>query len=108
MRRRQVWIALAAVASLISPADACAQVEDHDGSVYGRASGTEVVLGNHSVERRWATASLRTTALVDKRAGGRHWSAGRRDFTLTVGGAEIGSDSFAVSGVRIEHVGGGG
>jgi hypothetical protein len=58
-------------------------------------SDAEVVLGNHLAERRWDRASLRTTALVDKRAGGRHWSAGRRDFTLTVSGAEIGSESVS-------------
>jgi hypothetical protein len=108
MRKRQGLIALTAIASLGWPAGAAAQVEQHEGSVYARASDAEVVLGNHLAERRWDRASLRTTALVDKRAGGRHWSSGRRDFTLTVNGAEIGSESFTVSAVRIERLARGG
>lgn len=82
-----------------------AQAQDlRDGDVYARVADGQVVLGNSVAERRWATAGLRTLALVDKRRGGRAWSTGRRDFTLSVGGAEVGSESFRVDSVDLQRL----
>jgi len=96
-------LVLWAVLALVQPAGAVAQ-ELRDGDVYARAGGGQLVLGNAVAERRWSTDGLRTLALVDKRRGGRVWSVGRRDFTLTVGGAEVGSELFAVESVDMQRL----
>src|SRR5438309_3773412 len=77
-------------------------------SVYARVGAHEVVLGNALVERRWSRDGLVTRALVDKRDG-RTWSAGRRDFALDIAGrAEIGSERFATTAVRVSRLARGG
>ncbi len=60
------------------------------------------MLRNSVVERRWDRAAFKTIALIDRRGQGRTWSANRRDFALTlVGGAQISSESFHVTAVRV-------
>jgi hypothetical protein len=99
--RRRVLLALVAVLALPAPAQAR--------SVYARITAGEVVLGNSLVERRWKRDGLVTAALVDKRAGGRTWSAGRRDFALDLAGrADVGSERFTVTGVRTARLARGG
>ena len=93
-------LAFAALLLLVPSPPAGAQ-ELRDGDVYARVDDGQVVLGNAVAERRWATAGLRTLALLDKRRGGRLWSAGQRDFALSVGGAELGSESFRVDSVDL-------
>jgi hypothetical protein len=77
--------------------------------VYARYDGGAVTLGNALVERRWARSGLRTTRLLDKRAGGRRWSTGNRDFVLHLdGGVEVGSDAFHVASVEQSRLARGG
>ena len=71
------------------------------GGVYATVTEGAVVLGNEVVERRWARDGLRTTALVDKRRGGRTWSRGHRDFTLSLTTGAVGSESFRVESVEV-------
>lgn len=99
MRRAALLLAVA----LVAPAPASAAEEHDQGSVYARVTATEVVLGNAVAERRWSRASLRTTALVDKRGRDTRWPAGSRDFALTLGAAEVGSESFSVTSVRVSE-----
>lgn len=102
-RGRLVAAALAS-AALFASAPASADAEElHAGDVYARVTATEVVLGNSVAERRWSREALATTALTDKRGGGRTWGP-RRDFTLSIGGAEIGSESFHVTSVALERL----
>src|SRR3954447_24189774 len=99
--RRRVLVVLLAVLALPAPAQAR--------SVYARVTADEVVLGNSLVERRWARDGLVTRALADKRAGGRTWSAGRRDFALDLAGrAQLGSDRFRVAAARVTDIARGG
>ena len=82
--RRAVLTALAA--ALIAPAASQADTIVKDGSVYAR-----VTQGGRPRQRARSSGAGRatrssTTALVDKRDGGRTWSAGRRDFALDVAG----------------------
>src|SRR4051794_2135339 len=81
-----------------------------DGYVYARVSATRVVLGNGVAERRWSRRQLRTTALIDKRRGGRDWSRGRStpDFELNVAGARIPSGLFRAKRVTVTHLARGG
>ena len=108
MTRGQGALAALVLALAPAPATAASAAQWSDGDVYARASGSEVVLGNSVAERRWARGSFRTTALVDKRRGGRTWSRGSRDFTLTVAGVALGSDAFSVSSVSAEPLARGG
>ncbi|MFL5781504.1 MAG: alpha-galactosidase [Thermoleophilaceae bacterium] len=73
--------------------------------MYARYDGSAVTLGNALVERRWARDRLRTTRLLDKRAGGHRWSDGGRDFVLHLdGGATLGSDAFHVASVELTRI----
>ena len=86
-------LVIAACLLLLAPAGAEAKVQV-------TVSATEVALANGQMERRWTRAGL-TSTLVDKRGGGRTWSARRRDFALDlVSGVSIGSERFTVTGVR--------
>ena len=76
--------------------------------VYARFDSGRVMLGNAVVERDWSRSALRTTALIDKRRGGRRWSTDSRDFLLDVGGATIGSEDFRVASVGLERLDRGG
>jgi melibiase-like protein len=99
------WALAGLLAALAVPRAAQADTVVTAGSVYARATPTEVVLGNALAERRWSRASLVTTALVDKRDGGRTWSAGHRDFALDLAGrAELGSDRFGVTAVKVARL----
>ena len=71
---------------------------------YARVEQDAIVLGNSLVERRWSRDPLRTTALIDKRDGGRTWSRDTRDFAFRVGGAEIGSEQFAVESATLTQL----
>ena len=88
--------------------DPRAKDETRDGNVYARVTDGEVVLGNAVAERRWSREALQTTALVDKRGKDRSWSAGSRDFSLTVGAATIGSEQFSVEQVSVRELDRGG
>ncbi|HKP89156.1 MAG TPA: alpha-galactosidase [Thermoleophilaceae bacterium] len=73
--------------------------------VYARYDDGAVILGNALVERRWARSGLRTTRLLDKRAGGRRWSDANRDFVLHLdGGVELGSDAFRAGSVELSKL----
>src|SRR3954462_1364295 len=79
---------------------------DHD--VYARVNAERVVLGNDVAEQRWSRARLRTTALVDKRRGGRAWSSGTADFKLSLAGAALPSSAFRVKRVAVTRLARGG
>jgi hypothetical protein len=102
-------IALVAVALVAASAPVAAKPDDgaRMGSVYANVLGSRVVLGNALVERVWELEPFRTVALVDKRDGGRIWSADHPDFTLGIGGVPISSEAFDVSGVDVEKIEGG-
>jgi hypothetical protein len=85
-----------------------AAVEYRDRSVYATVTGTGIVLGNELVERRWSRLPFQTTALVDKRDGGRAWAETRRDFALTIAGADLGSEAFKAESAQVEKLPGGG
>lgn len=104
MRSRLTYVfALAAVCAGAFPAGAQAGSLD-SADVYATYDGTSVTLGNGVVERRWSRSPFRTATLIDKRAGGKTWSKGSRDFVLEVGGAQIGSDDFAVKSVELTRL----
>jgi hypothetical protein len=97
----------AALAALLGAAPARAQTF-HDGDVYARVTPGEVVLGNELAERAWSRDGLRTKRLVDKRAPGRTWSVGSRDFTLSLPAGEVGSEAFTVESVEVRRLSRGG
>ena len=72
--------------------------------VYAEVGPSEVVLGNSVAERRWSRDRLHTTLLLDKRRGGRSWGAGGRDFSLSLGGIEIGSEAFSVESASVSRL----
>ena len=101
-------LALAAalvLAPLTVPASADAAHKN--GSVYARVTDGTVVLGNSVAERSWTRSAL-TSTVVDKRGRGETVvSEGARDFALTVGATDVGSESFAVSAVSVDRIAGG-
>lgn len=99
MRRAVAVVALLA-ATAWTPATAGA-ADYRDGSVRAHVSPTQVVLSNNLVERRWDRTAFRTSAIVDKRGRDRVWSAGRRDFSLTVAGVQVGSETLHVESVDV-------
>jgi hypothetical protein len=101
MRLRWALIVVGLLAATAAPAPARA-AEYRDSSVYASVSPTQVVLGNALAERRWDRAAFRTTALVDRRGQDRVWSAGRRDFSLTVAGVNVGSELLHVTSAQVE------
>ena len=96
-----------AALALSAPGAASAQTL-RAGDVYARVSGSEVVLGNRQVERRWSRAAFRTTLLRDKRRSGRRWGSPHRDFSLSLGGTDLGSDAFRARSVRVDRLARGG
>ncbi len=72
-----------------------------DGPVLARVQPTWVELSNTQGSRRWTRAPFRTESLVDRRAGGRRWSTGSRDFELSVAGVTLGSEAFSVGSVSV-------
>ncbi len=100
MRLLRALILAGLLAATVAPTVARA-AEYRNGSVYARVSPTEVVLGNSLAERRWSRAAFRTTALVDRRGQDRTWSAGRRDFSLAVAAAEVGSEVLHVESTNV-------
>src|SRR4051794_11768339 len=98
----------ASIFVLALPATARAETF-RDGSVYASVTPAQVVLGNSVAERRWSRAGLVTTALVDKRGRDTTWSAGRRDFALDLAArADLGSDRFTVTSVKVSKLARGG
>ncbi|MDQ3935889.1 MAG: alpha-galactosidase, partial [Actinomycetota bacterium] len=97
MRRGAVIAVLALLLVGVAPASAQTAADD----TFARLEANQVVLGNSLVERRWSRDELRTTVLIDRRAGGRTWSRGAREFALRVGAAEIGSEQFAVDSAAV-------
>jgi hypothetical protein len=104
MRRGALLLIAVAALGVAAPGASAAPSDD----VYASFSPTEVVLGNSVAERRWSRAELRTTALVDKRGGGRTWSRNSRDFSIRVGPQDIGSEMFAVDSVTVAPLARGG
>lgn len=119
MRRRLVSVAASgrAAATLLAtlalallataPARAAERVV-RAGSVYARIGPERIVLGNGWVQRTWERRSFRTVSLLDRRGRDRLWSAGQRDFTLRVGGVDLGSDLFGVTAVDVARLARGG
>ena len=107
MRRGLLTGAVAAGLAFACASPSLAQVT-RSGPVEATVTEDSVALSNGLVERRWARQGLETTALADLRAGGRVWARARRDFALTVAGAEVGSDQFAVQDVKVTEISGGG
>src|SRR4051794_11383455 len=102
-------VAVAALLAATACAPAAARAADYrDGPVRAHVSPTEVVLGNNLIERRWDRAAFRTSALVDKRGRDHLWSAGRRDFSLAVGGIDVGSEALHVESVGVTRLDRGG
>ena len=99
---------LAVLGVLLAPGVAAADTSYRDGSVYARVGASGVTLGNSVAERSWSRAPFRTTALADLRGRDRTWSAGSLDFTLSLGGVELGSDSFRADSVSVERLARGG
>jgi Melibiase len=99
-------LAAAALASHIPTARAATDLRD--GEVYARVTGSEIELGNRLVERRWSRERFLTTALLDKRDGRETWSRDHRDFTLGLGGAQVGSEELRVRDARLERLDRGG
>ncbi|MEA2308595.1 MAG: alpha-galactosidase [Thermoleophilaceae bacterium] len=88
---------------MLAAAPAAADTLD-SGDVYARVDSKGVALGNALAERTWSRAALRTTSLLDKRAGGRRWSTDSRDFTLHLTGATVGSESFRVAAATLARL----
>lgn len=100
-------VVLAAVLSLVGslmPAAAAARTSFTSGSVYARVTDSQIVLGNSLVERTWDRGTFRTTALVDKRAGGKTWGNIHPDFSLEIAGVPLTSESFRVSSVSVKQL----
>lgn len=108
MRRLPLLCTVLALIAGAAPAWAVQADTTTAGSVYATVTGTEVVLGNDVAERRWSRAALRTTSLLDKRGTDRTWSAGSRDFSLSIGAATVGSEQFTVDGVAVRELDRGG
>ena len=93
-------VALAAALALAFPGIARADVY-RDGSVRADVGPASVELSNSLVSRSWTRSPFRTASLVDKRGPDRIWSTGSRDFTVSVGGVELGSEAFTVDSVSV-------
>ena len=108
-RIRKAAVALVLAAAGAFPATGAGATQSlESGDVYARVDGAQVVLGNGVAERIWSRGPLRTTELLDKRAGGRRWAGSHRDFTLVLAGVSIGSESFSVRSVVLERLPSGG
>jgi alpha-galactosidase len=90
-----------AVLALAAPPVAQADIEYRDGPVFARVGATSIELGNTQITRRWSRTPFRTQALVDRRGADRTWSTSSRDFALTVGGLQLGSEAFTVQSVTV-------
>src|SRR4051794_15422794 len=77
-------------------------------TVHAHVGATTVTLGNGLVERTWSRAPFGTARLADLRGHDRVWSAGSRDFSLSIGAAELGSDSFRADSVAVDKLDRGG
>jgi hypothetical protein len=107
MRRGLLTGAVAAALTVACASPSAAQVTQN-GPVQATVTADSVVLTNGLVERRWARAGLRTTALTDLRGAPRVWSRDRRDFAVVIGGAELGSDQLTVEDVQVAQIATGG
>ena len=91
----------AVLATLILPPGTSGAQGTQTDDTYARVEPNQIVLGNSLAERRWSRDQLRTTALVDRRDGGRTWSRNSREFALRAGPAEIGSELFKVDSATV-------
>src|SRR3954468_11625072 len=105
---RGVAVVLGVFAALAAPSVAAADATYRDGPVHARVDTTRVTLGNGLAERTWSRGPFRTARLADLRGRDRDWSTGSRDFPLSLGGAELGSDSFRADSVSVERLDRGG
>jgi Melibiase len=96
------YLAALAAASVALAAPSAAPGEVYrNGSVQAEVGPASIELGNSAAVRRWTRAPFRTAALVDRRGSDRTWSTGSRDFVLSVGGVELGSEAFNVDSVSV-------
>jgi hypothetical protein len=86
--------------AMLSPAGAAGPDALSDAAVYTSVGADGIVLGNAVVERRWQRDALITTALVDKRPGGRALPGGA-DFALLLAGQRISSDLMTIEDVTL-------
>jgi hypothetical protein len=98
---------LAAAVALAAPGVARGEVY-RNGSVRADVGAATIELSNSAVSRSWTRSPFRTTALVDRRGTDRTWSTGSRDFALSLGGVELGSEAFAVESVSVSNLARGG
>ena len=97
--KRFALLAVLAAAFGVAPA---ADAETYrNGSVRADVGLTSIELSNSEVVRRWSRAPFRTVAMVDRRGADRQWSTGSRDFSLSVGGLDVGSERFTVQSVDV-------
>ncbi len=102
---RRVAAALVGLAvAFAAPVPAQADDVYGNGSVYARVGVTSVELGNDLVTRRWSRAPFRTDAVIDRRGLDRIWSGASRDFTLSLGGADVTSEQFVVDSVSVDEL----
>ncbi len=78
-----------------------------NGTTYATVSGTEVVVGNALVERRWQRDGFQTLSIIDKRSPGGIAAAAGPDFRLTTGAADVPSTAFDVAGATVNQIAGG-
>src|SRR5262245_40738526 len=96
MGRILAGVLMAATAVMLCAAGV-AQAETYkNGPVRADVGPTSIELSNSQASRTWTRAPFRTAALVDRRGADRTWSAGSRDFALSLGGVELGSEDFSV------------
>ncbi len=93
-------VALALIIAVVAPAGATGPTRLPDGDVYASVGPGGITLGNGVVERRWAPGALVTTALIDRRPGGRMLGA-HPDFSLLLDGLTVASDLFTIEDVTL-------
>ncbi|MEX2555740.1 MAG: hypothetical protein WEB06_08915 [Actinomycetota bacterium] len=104
---KRTFIAVALMLAAVAPAAADEPQSMSDADVYASVGETEVVLGNATVERRWRRDALVTTAVVDKRPGGRTLGE-HPDFSLLLDGLSVASDRFTIEDVTLSTLSRGG
>ena len=110
MARGRLAVALAVTGIVTALAPGTAQAYERcNGPVCAEVTPTTVEVRNAQALRRFDRLSFRTTALTDRRDGGRAWGAGRADFSLTLaGGLELDSTAFSVRDVAVSPLARGG
>ena len=100
MRVRIAALVVCALTLGLLPGSGAAAQQYADADVYATVSPSEVVLGNDVVERRWQLDAFSTTAMTDKRPGGRALGA-QPDFALLLDGVRVTSDRLSAGAVEV-------